>query len=560
MMNRIVRCVVVLVCSVGSLTAQVPPYRWAKSAGGNDFDYAWGMSVDGSGDVYVTGGFQSTDIVFGQDTLKNALAGVADFFIAKYNSSGGVVWARGAGGSDFDYGRSIGLDSSGNIYVTGYFRSPFIVFGSDTLTNANPPYADLFIVKYDSGGRVLWATSADGSSDDYGYAVAVDRSGNCYVTGSFRSLTLKFGSITLMKTAYADIYIVKYDPDGKPVWAMSAGGGFDDVAQGIAVDPSGNSYVTGYFYSPVIAFGPTVLTNSGSGDMFIAKYDTSGTVVWAKKAGGQYDDEGYSVSADAFGNIYVAGYFFSPSITFGSTTLTNTGASDIFLVKYDRMGDVIWARRAGGTSDDEAYGVSVDTSGYSYITGYFFSPDIAFDTTVLTNAGSYDIFIAKYDTGGRIVWAKGTGGADDDIGQCIALDASGNAYITGGFISSPIVFDADTLWSAGGYDVVVAKVGGKATSVSPGVEDLPGAFSLRQNYPNPFNPATTITYQLANRTHVTLKIFDLLGREIITLVDEIQEPGYKSVRWDTEKVPSGIYFYRIIAGSFTETKKMTLLR
>lgn len=155
-------------------------------------------------------------------------------------------------------------------------------------------------------------------------------------------------------------------------------------------------------------------------------------------------------------------------------------------------------------------------------------------------------------------WAKGASGTGDDIGQSLALDTSRNCYVTGGFQSSPVSFDTDTLMSAGGYDILVVKIAGKVTAVLPEKKPLPATFALNQNYPNPFNPMTTISYQLATRSHVILKIFDILGREVKSLVNEVQEPGYRSVRWNTEKVPSGVYFYRMSVGRWSETRNMAM--
>ncbi|MCX6146500.1 MAG: SBBP repeat-containing protein [Candidatus Kapabacteria bacterium] len=180
------------------------------------------------------------------------------------------------------------------------------------------------------------------------------------------------------------------------LWAKKAGGTTEDVSNSVTTDASGNVYVTGYFTSPTITFGTTTITNTGGYDIFIVKYDAAGTVLWAKSAGGTDSDYGSSLTTDASGNVYVTGRFVSPTITFGTTTLTNPGGYDIFIVKYDAAGTVLWAKSAGGTSDDHGRSVSTDASGNVYVTGYFTSPTITFGTTTLTNAGENDIFIAKY--------------------------------------------------------------------------------------------------------------------------------------------------------------------
>src|ERR1017187_277119 len=185
-----------------------------------------------------------------------------------------------------------------------------------------------------------WARSSGGISDDEGMSIAVDGSGNRYVTGYFHSSTITFGTTTLTNNGTGtteDMFIVKYDPNGNVLWAKSAGGSGFDWGHGIAVDSSGNSYVTGYLGSSPITFGSIILTNPG---MFIAKYNANGNVVWAKSLGD--NDAGNGIAVDDSGNSYVIGSYASSTITFGTTTLTNdsAGLGDIFVVKYDSSGNV----------------------------------------------------------------------------------------------------------------------------------------------------------------------------------------------------------------------------
>lgn len=174
-------------------------------------------------------------------------------------------------------------------------------------------------------------------------------------------------------------------------WAKNAGGASLDYAYSVATDVNGNTYVAGGFQSSSITFGTATLANAGGGsvsDMFIVKYDATGNVLWAKSAGGTSADDAYSIITDASGNVYVVGYFQSSSITFGSTTLTNAGAYDMFIVKYDASGNVLWAKSAGGTNHDAANSVITDASGNVYVAGYFQSSSITFGSATLTNVGN----------------------------------------------------------------------------------------------------------------------------------------------------------------------------
>ena len=442
--------IVLLLFSYIFIFAQLNPWLWAKKAGGTNYDYGSGIAVDASGNSYVTGGFEGT-ATFGSTTLESS--GSQDIFVAKLDNRGNWLWAKKAGGTDSDYGYGIAVDASGNSYVIGCFYSATATFGSTTLTGNG--INNIFVTKLDSSGNWLWAKNARESPYDYGHGIAVDASGNSYVTGYF-SGTATFGSTTLTSSGGADIFVAKLDSSGNWLWANNAGGTSDECGNGIAVDASGNSYVTGYFYDSA-TFGSTTLTNNGVYDIFIAKLDSSGNWLWAKNAGGSSNDSGNGIAVDASGNSYVTGYFYD-SATFGSTTLTNNGVYDIFIAKLDSSGNWLWAKNAGGTYNDCGYGIAVDASGNSYVTGCF-CRSATFGSTTLTSNGDYDIFIAKLDNCGNWLWANNAGGTSDDRGTSIAVDASRNSYVTGYFYDSA-TFGSTTLTSNGGYDtnIFVTKV------------------------------------------------------------------------------------------------------
>ncbi|MFA5782356.1 MAG: SBBP repeat-containing protein, partial [Bacteroidales bacterium] len=443
--------------------AQTPDWLWAKSAEGMGSDYAYSIAVDASGNTYVAGYFNSPTLSFGSDTLTNTSTGGSgyDVFLAKYDANGNVLWTKSASGTIDDYAYSVAVDDSGNIYVAGFFESSTLSFGSTTLTNAGD--CNIFLAKYDANGIVLWAKSAGGTYYDWAPSVAVDDSGNAYLTGCFYSPTITFGFTILTNAGSSDIFLAKYDANGNILWAKSAGGTDEEVAYSVAVDASGNTYLAGYFESLTLTFGSDTLTNVDRWDMFLAKYDATGNVLWAKSAGGTSYDVAYSVAVDTSGNTYVAGYFSSFTISFGSTTLTNVsvGYADIFLVKYDASGNVLWAKSAGGASEDEATSVSVDASGNTYLAGYFWSPTITFGSTTLTNVNvnNYtDIFLAKYDANGNVLWAKSAGGTNYDEAYSVAVDTPGNTYVAGWFYSPTLIFGSTTLTNAGGYDMFLAKL------------------------------------------------------------------------------------------------------
>ena len=313
-------------------------------------------------------------------------------------------WAKSGNGTSTDEGLSVSTDANGNMYVTGYFYSLNITFGSiilantDTSTGDDDRYDDVFIAKYDPNGNVLWAKSVGGIYYDEGYSISAEANGNVFVTGYFYSPTIIFGSDTLINADTSgntqDVFIAKYDANGNVLWAKRAGGMNYDEGYSVSTDAAGNAIVTGYFYSPKITFGSTILTNADTtgnyADVFIVKYDGNGNMLWAKRAGGIKNDEGYSVCTDAVGNVIVTGYFYSSQITFGSSPLINADTSaatgDVFLVKYDGNGNMLWTKRAGGTSYDYGYAVSSDTSGNIFVTGAFQSSKIIFGSTKIGRA------------------------------------------------------------------------------------------------------------------------------------------------------------------------------
>jgi hypothetical protein len=449
---------------------------WAKSVGGKTLGISQSITIDSSENIYTTGYFQGTvDFDPGAGTVNLTSAGLADIFVQKLNASGKLVWAKNMGGLAEDRGNSIAVDDSGNVYITGSFSGtvdfdPSV--GTVNLTSAG--LADIFVQKLDTSGNFVWAKQMGGLAADLGNSIAVDNSGKVYTTGYFSGI-VDFdpgaSTVNLTSAGLADIFVQKLDTSGNLVWAKQMGGVAADLGNSIAVNDSGNVYITGSF-SGTVDFDPgasTVnLSSAGVGDIFVQKLNASGNLVWAKNMGGLAEDRGNSIAVDNSGNVYTTGYFsgfvdFDPGV--GTVNLTSAGLADIFVQKLDASGNLFWTKQMGGISADLGNSIAVNDSLNVYITGSF-SGTVDFDpgasTVNRTSAGLADIFVQKLNASGNLVWAKQMGGVSDDVGNSTTVDDSGNMY-TAGYFYGVVDFNPDfgksELYGRGSNDIFIQKLG-----------------------------------------------------------------------------------------------------
>jgi ribosomal protein S11 len=522
-----------------SIHAQSSDWIWAKTAVGTISDVGRCVATDPTGNIIVAGEFYSPTITFGSITLTSIASD--DIFIVKYDPAGNVIWAKSAGGIGSESGTGISTDMNGDVLVTGSFDSPTIAFDSYTVNNSGND--DIFVAKYDSSGNVLWAKSAGGNSYDGGNSICADANGNVLITGYFCSSSIIFGSTTLlngsMNNAWSDFFVAKYDPLGNLLWAKSAGGTYDERAEDIGTDAVGNIFVTGFFESSTLHLDNITLTNPSFADeIFVVKYDTSGNVTWAKSAVGLGNDEPDELSIDQGGNILVTGYFYSSTITFGSVTLSLIGSSDLFIVKYDPIGNVMWAKSAGGISSDYGAGIATDTLGNILQTGWFESSSIVFGSYTLINAGIGvgNLFVTKYDASGNILWAKSAGGTGYDLSRSINVDPNGNVLVTGQFTSPTITFGSTVLTNTdSSTNFFIAKLDGTTGLAKT------NNFEAIKTFPNPFSDQTTL-YLSVPYKHATLVIYNSFGQSI----KEINNISERTITLQRDNLPSGIYFIQIV--------------
>ena len=445
----------VLLCGAAVLGAQASYWQWVAGAGSIGDDSSKSIAIDSQGNQYVTGSFPQT-ATFGSHSLTSS--GLWDIFVAKIDPNGNWLWAVKAGGTEGEEGRGIAVDGEGNAYVTGMFYGT-ATFGTYSITSSGSQ--DIFAAKLDPDGNWLWAVKAGGADTDYGQGIAVDGTGNAYVTGTFTN-SATFGSLSLTARLWQDIFVARLSPSGNWLWAVRAGGSGSDYGQSIALDGVGNAYVTGMFCNTA-HFGSHSLISSGEEDIFAAKLNSSGNWLWAAKAGGTAIDRGYGIDVDGAGSTWVTGSFRGTA-TFGSNTLTSSGEEDIFAAKLDPSGNWFRAARAGGTSGDFGYGIAVDGTGNAWVTGSF-RGTATFGIHTLISSGEEDIFAAKLSSSGIWFWPIKAGGTSDDFGHGIAMYGAGNTYVTGRF-NETATFGSHTLTARAYSDIFVAKL-------SPIDEDAP---------------------------------------------------------------------------------------
>jgi hypothetical protein len=557
-MKRILISLCFILFGAQEISSQVSE-EWVARYNGpeNSGDWARALKLDDSGNVYVTG-------------RSWGIGTNADFATIKYNSSGDTIWVRryNGPGNSYDEANAIALDDSGNVYLTGI--SWGIGTGSDYAT-----------IKSNSSGDTLWVRryNGPGNSYDEASAIALDNSGNVYVTGTSRGSVFNF-----------DYTTIKYNRNGDTVWVrryngLSNSGGY---AKDLSVDDSGFVYVTGHS------------SNGTSLDYATIKYSSNGDTLWVRRYNGpgNSDDYANAIVIDGSGYIYVTGRSAaSDSIPFFNY--------DYATIKYNSNGDTLWVRRYNGpgNSDDNANAIAMDGSGNIYVTGGSWGVGTKSDYTTIKydsagetlwvrrynepgNLGSralalaldssenvyvtgysrgvgtwWDYATIKYDSVGETLWVMRYNGPgnDTDEAYAIAVDGSGNVYVTGRSWGSGTVSDYATI----------------KYSETIGVEEENSQFAvhnskLLQSQPNPFRHSTTIRYTLISRKQtayskqvnipVRLVVYDITGRLVETLVDQVQQLGVYHVVWEAKNQASGIYFYQLQSGDFQDSRKVILLR
>lgn len=450
-----------LLCfSATQLKAQ-PSWDWAVGEGAGSEQEGNAVTTDENANAYVTG-FMKNNVSFGSYNV-NAVGG-EDIFICKYNSSAVVQWAIGAGGNNDDEGESIAVDSAGNVYITGFFMGTATFFGSPNIVLTSYGAKDIFIAKYSAAGILQWAKKAGSNGDDIGYGICTDGT-NVYITGGFRG-TATFGSFSLTTAGAEDIFIAAYDASsGTEVWARRGGGTPNDEGHGIAVDNSG-VYVTGYFGNGSCSFQNQTgtLTSNGGEDIFLVKYDLSGSGQWIRRAGSSGNDRGSGVSTNGT-LLGLAGYFGNTISFYNSSgpavaTLNNTAVEDALVACYNASnGNYSWAHSENGSGTDRATGIAVTSDGYFFTAGYY-QGTLPFGSGPSVTSSQQDPYVTAYDATGTFLWGKRAYSSDNnnDLAMGIAAVDRTVQYVAGYYQSTPLWFDFNQISSSSNNDIFTARL------------------------------------------------------------------------------------------------------
>jgi hypothetical protein len=516
-------------------------FDWAIREGKYAYDYGYGIITDNTGNVYVAGKYEENAIFSGTTVT---CAGNHDAYLAKYTSSGSLVWIRTAGGILGDYAHAIASDRTNYVYMAGEIEGSgdVITFPGSAQTLTANGDNDIFVAKYDLNGTLLWAKSTGGYGGEKALGVTFDNSGNVYICGNYKDTVNFHGTTMLYPTGERDIFVAKYDSNGNFLWVKRAGGPGREEALAIQCNAAGDIYVCG-MYSDGAVFGTSTLTTplTPTGhylNAFLVKFASDGTQQWVKTAGGDYDDVAWSLTIDNSQKIYLAGEFNAYAL-FDSHALTTTGSADIFVACYDDAGNAAWATGAGGPLIDRARGIGTDGNNL-FITGQYGSTAL-FGTSTQTAVDSSDIFVAGLNNTGSFTWSKSvTGPADStellgyESGNAVCADGPNNIYVTGGLLNGG-TFGPFTLTGYTRTDVFVAKL-----NMLVGLNEFQTQSPL-SIYPNPGTGNFQIDLSDIGSQKMDLCIYNYLG----CAVEKNTRFASSILNVDISTQTKGIYFIEL---------------
>jgi len=426
-------------------------------------------------------------------------AGQYDGYLIRTDSKGEILWTKTFGRNHEDIIRSVQQTLDDEFIIAGWTKS----YGAGD--------NDFWLIKINSSGDTLWTRTFGGAVDDRGLFVNRTFDDGYVLTG----ITKSFG------VGDFDVWLIKTNSSGDVLWTKTYGKNGADIGVFVQQTLDGGYFIAGYTYSV-----------GRSEHAWLIKTDADGDTVWTKVLGSaKGGDLARSAQQTSDGGYIITGY----------TSSFGAGRNDVWLIKMNSFGDTLWTKTFGGAGDD--YGASIKqlSDGGYIIAG----------STESSGAGHSDIWLIRTDVSGDTLWTKTIGGNNNETGRSVDVTSDGGYIITGNTDS----------FGAGQDDIWLIKISPDVTHASIKSDHNPNSFILFQNYPNPFNPSTRIPYVIPKSDYVTLKIYDMRGREIQTLVSEFQRAGAHSVTFDANTLSSGLYFNKLqVGGELIKARKMVLVR
>ncbi|CAN5774762.1 hypothetical protein BH11BAC7_BH11BAC7_36130 [soil metagenome] len=503
-------------------------FPWVKTGGNGTFiDYGLAVTVDNSHHVIATG-MHFDNGTFGSTIVPGH--GYQDAFVAKYDSTGTLMWVKGIGGADQDWGYAVTTDASDNIFVTGSYQMSNLHFtATDSLPISSSSAKNVFIAKYDANGNFLWARNGS-SSNSSGTSITADASGNVIISGYYNG-SVNFSSNALTGGA-SNLFFVKYSPAGTVIWAKSGTSSSLCYTNALKCDATGNIYSTGKI-SQNITFGSSTFTHQGGDDMYTAKFDFNGTIQWLHLEGktlvasttSNNFDCGNGIDVDNSGNVYVAGSLLD---TFISASFYQSAA----IVKYNSTGTKQWLYKFGNNNSVDVFnGIGLDALGNPYIVGTY-KGSLTMGTSILPVASDDDVFIAKFNSAGTCTGTIGIGtGNGNDAGNGIAIDRNGGAVYLAGTIRNGLTFGTVNAVGDNAGNIFVAKMSGNAIT---GIEKTTAAIPFVL-YPNPSNAFLNLQFEASEE--YSIQIFNTMGQLLLST-----PTNALTTQVDISGFPSGNYF------------------
>lgn len=475
--------------------------EWSLQLGGAQFDFVSGLVCDAANNSYLAGYYYDSLLNYGSQ-------GYADGFLAKYNSSGDLLWLRSFGGAEDDRTMGLAIDSSSQkLYLTGSFYGHFY-WGNDSLQAVDRD--DIFLLCIDSSGQWQWGKSYGGQNAQVASGLAINSNQEIYLHGYFED-SLLLGAQTIVSSALRDAFILKVDSLGQPIWAESMGGPRNDEGLEIVFDEQLHVYMTGV-YRDSATFGPYDYQAVFSYDGFLASWQNDGQWRWVKSFGGGYVDNCPALAYQKkLGRLIVGGWFFN-DIQFEQQILLAAGEEESFLAAYDTTGQLQWTKRFGEESAELIYDIAIDADDRIYAMGSFDSMIYMGIDTMLAKHFNRptDAFILSFENNGGYLWGFRTGDLKNDFGYQISLGSDNALYLAGQF-QDATVLGGDSLTAVGGYDLFLTRYFLDTALIQPSLVRHLGQPAGWQIYPNPARDQIQLKGQLPPSGSL-LRVYDVYGR------------------------------------------------